>query len=1092
MNRPYRVVWNASLGIFQVASERARFHPGPRTGVRPLIAVLTLALGGLMAAPACADGGRGGEGNDANPGGLGGTASSPNGQNGSSAVGTIGGGGGGGGVSLSTGRGGNGGNGGGFEYTRGGSGGALGDSSTTNNGGAISGGAGDAGEPSSTRVGGGGGGGGGGFGLRLDGTGSYANQGTGAITGGAGGAGGSVIDASSESGGGGGGEGGGALLLTGRSSYSNAGTLLGGAGGAGGTDHLTGLGSSGGQGGAGAIFMDGGVLHNTGHITGGAGGAGGHAGSLAAAGDGGAGVAGTGIHVTNAGTISGGLSGGTGAQAAAIHFMGGDNTLTLETGSILDGELKIESGTLSLDQSTDQTLSNRISGGGAVVQNGTGTLTLSGSNNYTGGTIIKMGTLDIGEDRALGESAGGITFEGGTLRVGNGFTSSRHVTLEAGGGTIQTDGLATFSGVIGNGAGAGTLVKTGAGTLTLGGANTYTGGTEVRAGQLNVASGGTLGGTGSVVVGNASGGANATLAFLDGSSAKGLAISNKETGTTSFAGNVATDGTTRIDNAGSLDFTALTTDLRLGALTGAGHVDYGARELTLGQASGDTTYDGVLSATGGLTKTGANTVILNGKNTYSGGTTIDAGTLEIGDRNSPTASIQGDAQVNAGGTLRGHGTVQGNVDNGGTVRPGGSIGTLTIGGNYTQSPSATLRIDVSPTVASQLKVGGTATLNGTLDVLYGPGVYGAKSYRIVDAGAVDGKFATVSGNTPEGFAQDLLYSASAVDLNLTGGFVIAPSNATLFGAMGSALLRDTQRVNGALLERLARTCEPSASRNCARAGQSAWIVANGTFDRIEGNGGAPDVREDRYGFVAGRDRALGAWTVGLAGGYSHGKVREDTGEASGEVDTLRLGAYGARALGAVDIAMTAGYAYDFISTRRDFGSLGNTRGSAHAQEFNAGLQLSRPFSLGTGAITLTPRLGVRYAHLRGLGLDETGLASQRLSVDKQTLDSLQPYMDVSLDYAFEPAYTSRAGHVQARVAYAYETQGRGRDVSVTSGDGTRFVIPGTQDTRGLATVGLGLSLPMGKTATAHARYDTVLPTGNVRSQAIFAGIDFRF
>src|SRR5690606_31955057 len=103
-------------------------------------------------------------------------------------------------------------------------------------------------------------------------------------------------------------------------------------------------------------------------------------------------------------------------------------------------------------------------------------------------------------------------------------------------------------------------------------------------------------------------------------------------------------------------------------------------------------------------------------------------------------------------------------------------------------------------------------------------------------------------------------------------------------------------VNGVLLERLARTCQPSASRNCARSAQPAWIVANGTFNRIEGNHNAPNVREDRYGFVAGSDRTVGAWTLGLAGGYSHGNLREDTGDASAEIDTLRLAVYGARAL----------------------------------------------------------------------------------------------------------------------------------------------------------------------------------------------------
>lgn len=873
-------------------------------------------------------------------------------------------------------------------------------------------------------------------------------------------------------------------------------------------DGSGGNGGNGGGGAVGAFVVSGGVLNNSVILSGGKGGlggsggaggtSGGSAGTAGAGGAGGAGVMGSGIHVTNqaTGTIKGGMSGEGTIQADAIHFTGGNNTLTLESGSSLSGGLQIDGGaTLTFDQTTDQLVGSIITGAGSIIQNGTGTLTLTGTNTYTGGTTIKMGTLAIGEDNSyLGAATGGLTFDGGTLELKRALTTGRSVTLDAGGGTVQTDGVfsSTFSGVIANGVGAGTLVKTGSGTLTLSGANTYTGGTVVSAGQLNVASGATLGRSGSVTVGNAAGGTVAALTFQNGSSAKGLAITNRETGTTTFTGNVATDATTRIANAGTLDLSGATTDLQFGSLTGSGTVGYGARTLTVGQATGDTTFDGVLSATGGLAKAGANTVILNGVNTYSGGTTVNGGTLEVGDINTPTASIQGDAQVNAAGTLRGHGTVQGNVNNDGTVQPGGSIGTLTIGGNYTQSPSATLKIDVSPTVASQLKVGGTATLDGALELLYGPGTYTTNGYKIVDAGTVSGKFATVSGNTPEGFAQSLAYSANAVDLNLVGEVVVAPTNATIFGAMGSALLRDTQRVNGVLLERLARTCQSLAAANCARPNQPSWIEASGTFTRVEGNQSAPDVHEDRYGFMAGSDRTLGSWTVGLAGGYSHGNVRENTGDASGKVDTLRLAGYGARSLGSVDIAMTAGYAYDFFSTRRDFGSLGDTRATGHAQEFNAGLQVSRPLSLGTDAVTLTPRFGVRYAYVNGLGLRESGLVSQSLSVDKQTLNSLQPYVGMTFDYAFTPRHTTRVAHVQAHVGYAYETQSTNRDVSVTSGDGTGFVIPGTRDARGLMTAGLALNLPLGKATAIYARYDTVLPTGNVRAHAVRAGVDYRF
>src|SRR3546814_3687480 len=59
-----------------------------------------------------------------------------------------------------------------------------------------------------------------------------------------------------------------------------------------------------------------------------------------------------------------------------------------------------------------------------------------------------------------------------------------------------------------------------------------------------------------------------------------------------------------------------------------------------------------------------------------------------------------------------------------------------------------------------------------------------------------------------------------------------------------------------------------------------WAQATGTDTYIDGNHGAPDARDRNYGFLAGLDRSLGnGWTVGLATGYSHSDVTEDTGDA---------------------------------------------------------------------------------------------------------------------------------------------------------------------------------------------------------------------
>ncbi len=176
-------------------------------------------------------------------------------------------------------------------------------------------------------------------------------------------------------------------------------------------------------------------------------------------------------------------------------------------------------------------------------------------------------------------------------------------------------------------------------------------------------------------------------------------------------------------------------------------------------------FDGVISGPGNVTQAGPGTTILNAINTYSQGTTVDAGTLLVGDVNHPGASIAGDATVNAAGTLAGHGTIFGNVANlGGVVMPGGTIGVLSVGGNYTQSAAGTLSIEVSPIAASQLHVGGAANLAGKLALIFDPGVYSAASYKILIASSVHGTFATVIGLNPSGAPQAVVYNPGDVTL----------------------------------------------------------------------------------------------------------------------------------------------------------------------------------------------------------------------------------------------------------------------------------------------------------------------------------------
>jgi autotransporter-associated beta strand protein len=212
----------------------------------------------------------------------------------------------------------------------------------------------------------------------------------------------------------------------------------------------------------------------------------------------------------------------------------GAGTLTV-TGNVTDSGASTISGKLALGGTSQTfqvnsgatlTVTASISGG-RLTKNGSGTLVLSSSNSYTGGTTLIAGPLTVGSGSALG--SGVLTLQGGTLSasgaarslanavtlagnvtIGGGFalTLSGPVTLTGSRTLTVTDTAgATIAGAIGQSPSGLGLTKAGAGTLVLSASNTYAGATTVSGGTLlvngsitssvTVANGATLGGSGS-------------------------------------------------------------------------------------------------------------------------------------------------------------------------------------------------------------------------------------------------------------------------------------------------------------------------------------------------------------------------------------------------------------------------------------------------------------------------------------------------------------------------------------------------------------------------------------------------------------------
>lgn len=246
---------------------------------------------------------------------------------------------------------------------------------------------------------------------------------------------------------------------------------------------------------------------------------------------------------------------------------------------IKDGE-----GTLQIDGVASHT-------GGTFVNDGT--LVLTGNNTYTGGNTINGGTLQVGADANLGASTNGIDLAGGALHTTDSFATARDISLN-GSGTIETDDETTLV-ATGNVAGASGLVKEGMGTLDLSGVASHGGGTTVNDGTLilrgnNTYTGGTTINGGSLQVSS-----DANLGDASGN----LAI-----------------------NGGDLTVTQ--------SMTTSRDVVIGSNGASINTLDGVTlNQKGDMSGTGGLVKLGGGTLVVSGNNSFTGGTLIDGGVIRI-------------------------------------------------------------------------------------------------------------------------------------------------------------------------------------------------------------------------------------------------------------------------------------------------------------------------------------------------------------------------------------------------------------------------------------------------------------------------------
>ena len=813
-------------------------------------------------------------------------------------------------------------------------------------------------------------------------------------------------------------------------------------------------------------------------------------------------------NIINLGDANDAKSGTLSIASGVTSFESGRNINLNQGGGILNG-VTTPGGVATYD--------GILSGGGALsINNGTVRLT-NNANTYTGGTYIQGGaTLQVTDDTVLGGSqttnvvlgdngtdGNGTNAKGGTLQYVNGaaVTSSRTFVIEDGGGTILTNsaGTVSLSGtIVNNGNTSGTnidrggLTVGGTGTLALSGTNTFLGDVTVQKG--------------------------ATLAInADNALGAYTSVTNAVTGTVTNTANTDSSGALTLNalhlQGGQLQFTANSTILHniTTDATGSGIDTNGFNAVISSNISGS----------GDLTKTGAGVLTLNGTNSYSGPTTVNAGTLIVGDAThagatlaSGTVTINGNGANDATNTvLGGSGTISGAVVNqGGIVAPSNVLAV----GSYDQTSNAILAPEITPTTTatsgSELKVAGNANVGGgTLSVGYGAGFLRAGQYQIFSASSITGGgFSTVNaGVVPSaGLDASIVQQGNSYYVVLTQKSDL-PDHPTVLPSLTQASLDQAQQTTGALLDRLATARSNALADELAVAmtdthrvrGTSpygVWVQPMGGTGSSDAGSGVPGYSTTSEGFMMGVDTEWAPGVaIGVALGYSHLSLTEDGSNSKGSNSTPLLALYGGWWSGPIAIDGLAAYAMGKIDATRtlDLPLAGTTApvtqvatSSHSANQKIAALQASGNWAFDGWVVS--PQAGAKYVNLHETSYTETGTDIYNFTVASSSINSLRPFVAVDLTKRF---FIGDHWALVPNVKAGYEHEVSDKSVHIdsqTQGDQALWVynglLPGSDIVRFLA----GLKLELDRSEAFYVNYDRQQSsTGS--SQLVSGGFRYR-
>jgi autotransporter-associated beta strand protein len=704
-----------------------------------------------------------------------------------------------------------------------------------------------------------------------------------------------------------------------------------------------------------------------------------------------------------------------------------------------------------------------------------GTITVNGINNYT-----LNGPNPLTFEAASGNA--GVTV-GGTGDLGDLFVNPGVVLNDTLAANTATGGVLRFAGGV---SGSGGIMKSGPGSLELDGPSLFTGPVEVQAGILR--------------------GTSSSLTFdivNNGSVVFAQDVDGTYSGAISGTGGLVKtgSGTLTFTGVNSYTGTSVAVSGTLVATTDSlpGRVSISPLGTFVFDQSFDGTYGDAISSSslgsGSFVKRGSGTVTLKGTNTFTGATTVAAGTLAV------DGSLDGAVTVASGARLAGTGTLGGSVtvQTGGILAPGASIGTLTVGsltfgGRYEveyRAPDAGAPLVASGSGQSlrgrnTLLDAGLAPADQDADlvVVTGTATLQPSATIVLQPTGTDASFEeafTRAGNTNNAIEYLILRGEGGV----TGTFVaLSDAGATLDYRSAGGAAEDVWLV-------LTDTTAPVVVTGTAPApyvlpgtilrprcdvgvapGETCAIVEGDllSFDQ-NAEGARPGTEADGGAGIVGLARSFDTGIeAGVAYAYRSGDL--DLSDGTGTGDLTRHGGilWAEWTDGAMDLRGWFGLGSMTVESRRDT-ALGSTaRADVDATELSLSVEARRWFDTGP-ALSVSPVLGLDLGRISQDGYTETGAGPENFTAEDTTRNSLATRLGVELRKAGETG--GRRYELTGGLGWQHEWSDTSTGISGTyAGDATGAVLSARSPSvsRDRVALDLGGTLWLGDRTALHLGY----------------------